>query len=67
MVGGIMALGWAVWGGFLKELLNGASDLTFGIGNKEVREEMSLSNKKKRKMPYAPAIAIGTLLSFFAH
>jgi len=67
MVGGIMALGWAVWGGFLKELLNGASDLTFGLGNKEVREEMTLGNKKKHKMPYAPAIAIGTLLSFFAH
>ena len=67
MVGGIMALGWAVWGGFLKELLNDASDLSFGFGNKEVREEMALSNPKKHKMPYAPAIAIGTLLSFFAH
>jgi hypothetical protein len=24
-----------------------------------------LSNPRKRKMPYAPAIAIGTLFSFF--
>lgn len=67
MVGGIMALGWAVWGGFLKELLNGASDLTFGFKDKAVREEMALNNPKKHKLPYAPAIAIGTLLSFFAH
>jgi len=41
--------------------------LTFGFKKKEVREEMVLSNPKKLKMPYAPAIAIGTLISFFAH
>jgi prepilin peptidase CpaA len=29
--------------------------------------EMKLSNPKRRKMPYAPAIAIGTLISFFAY
>jgi len=28
--------------------------------------EMVLSNPLKRKMPYAPAIAVGTLFSFFA-
>lgn len=67
MVGGVMAIGWAAFGGFLKELLNGASDLTFGWQKREVREEMALSNPKRRKMPYAPAIAIGTLISFFAH
>lgn len=47
MAGGIMALGWAMWGGFLKEI--------------------SLTNPQKRKIPYAPAIAIGTLISFFSH
>jgi hypothetical protein len=26
-----------------------------------------LANPLARKMPYAPAIAIGTLMSFFAH
>jgi prepilin peptidase CpaA len=67
MVGGIMVLAWAAFGGFLKELFTGASDLTFGCQKHEVREEMALSNPKRRKMPYAPAIAIGTLLSFFAH
>ena len=28
--------------------------------------ELVLSNPLARKMPYAPAIAIGTLMSFFA-
>jgi prepilin peptidase CpaA len=49
MAGGIMVLGWALFGGFLKDLFKGAG------------------NHLKRKMPYAPAIAIGTLISFFAH
>ena len=66
MAGGIMALGWAAFGGWLKELFNGASDLTFGFGSAAVRQEMALANPAKRKMPYAPAIAIGTLISFFA-
>lgn len=67
MAGGIMALGWAAFGGFLKDLFAGASNLTFGFGNAAVRQEMALANPLKRKMPYAPAIAIGTLISFFAH
>ena len=28
--------------------------------------EMKLSNPKRRKMPYAPAIAVGTLCSFLS-
>jgi prepilin peptidase CpaA len=48
MAGGLMVLGWALFGGFLKDLFKGAGD------------------HLKRKMPYAPAIAIGTLVSFFA-
>ncbi len=28
--------------------------------------ELTLSNPRARKMPYAPAIAIGALMSFFA-
>jgi prepilin peptidase CpaA len=67
MAGGVMVFLWAAFGGFLKDLLNGASALTFGIKDKAVRDEMTLSNPLKRKMPYAPAIAIGTLISFFAH
>ena len=67
MAGGIIVLVWAAFGGFLKELFTGASNLTFGLKNREVREEMVIGNPLKRKIPYAPAIAIGTLISFFAH
>lgn len=69
MVGGIMAVGWAAIGGFLGELFTGAGDLIFGWKKRGMRgnPELTLSNPRARKMPYAPAIAIGTLISFFAH
>jgi len=68
MVGGVMALGWAVCGGFLKELFSGAGSLAFGWAKRGgLRDpELVLSNPLRRKMPYAPAIAVGTLISFFA-
>jgi len=65
LVGGVMALGWAVWGGFLGELFQHTGDLVFGA--KEERGEATLTNPLRRKMPYAPAIAIGTLMSFLGH
>lgn len=65
LAGGVMALGWAAWGGFLKELFQNTGDLAFG-SNQE-RGEAVLTNPLRRKMPYAPAIAIGTVLSFFTH
>jgi prepilin peptidase CpaA len=65
IVGGIMVLCWAAFGGFFRELFNGTSDLVFvwkhGTGSDP---DMALSNPVRRKMPYAPAIAIGTLISF---
>ena len=67
MAGGLMVFLWAAFGGFLKDLFTGASNLTFGLKDRAVRQEMVLSNPLKRKIPYAPAIAIGTLISFFAH
>lgn len=69
MAGGIMVVCWAIVGGFLKDLFLGASNLAFGWKERGgVRDpEMVLSNPLRRKMPYAPAIAIGTLISFFAH
>jgi prepilin peptidase CpaA len=67
MAGGLMVFVWALFGGFLKEMFTGAGNLAFGWKDREVREEMVLTNPLKRKMPYAPAIAIGTLISFFAH
>ena len=67
MAGGLMVFVWALFGGFLKEMFTGAGNLAFGWKDREMREEMVLTNPLKRKMPYAPAIAIGTLISFFAH
>jgi len=69
IVGGIMALGWAAAGGFLGELFKGSSNLLFGWRKRgmHVDPELTLSNPRAHKMPYAPAIAIGALISFFAH
>lgn len=68
MVGGLMVLVWAACGGFLKELFTGAGNLAFGWKERGgLRDpEMALSNPLKRRIPYAPAIALGTLFSFFA-
>jgi prepilin peptidase CpaA len=69
LAGGIMALGWAIFGGFTNDLLRGSGELVFGWRGRATmaHPELVLSNPKARKMPYAPAIAIGTLISFFAH
>lgn len=69
IAGGIMAIGWSIAGGFLGELFHGTSDLVFGIAKRGLHPdpELNLNNPQKRKMPYAPAIAIGTLISFFSH
>lgn len=68
ITGGIMALCWAAAGGFLGELFNGTGDLIFGMKKRGLRPhpELVLSNPVTRKLPYAPAIAIGTLVSFFS-
>lgn len=47
MAGGVMVLAWALFGGFMKDMVKGAG------------------NHLRRQMPYAPAIAVGTLISFF--
>jgi prepilin peptidase CpaA len=67
LAGGIMVLCWAIFGGFISELFHGARNVVLGLGNPTQGEESEylLSNPLKRKMPYAPAIAIGTLISFF--
>ena len=66
--GGVMALGWAVCGGFLRESLDGAGELVFGMRKRGLRPHATLvlANAATRKMPYAPAIAVGTILSFLA-
>jgi len=69
IVGGIMAVGWAIAGGFVGELFGSTSDFLFGWRERGMKNkaELTLSNPKARKMPYAPAIAIGTLISFFGN
>jgi prepilin peptidase CpaA len=69
IIGGIMALCWAVRGRFLGELMSGTGDLICSLPKRGLRRhpELVLSNPATRKMPYAPAIAIGTLMSFFSH
>jgi len=64
LAGGVIALGMAAWGGFLKELFQHTGQLIFSA---QERGEAVLSNPRRHKMPYAPAIAIGTLVSFFVH
>jgi prepilin peptidase CpaA len=68
IAGGIMALAWAAAGGFLGELFSGAGNLVFSFKKRGLKPdpELNLGNPLARKMPYAPAIAIGTLVSFFA-
>lgn len=68
MAGGLMAICWAIAGGFAGELFAGAGDLLAGFGKRGLRPhpELRLNNPLTRKMPYAPAIAIGTLISFFS-
>jgi prepilin peptidase CpaA len=64
-----MVLCWALFGGFLKDLFTGTGNLIFGMRERgSLRDpELVLANPRKRKIPYAPAIAIGTLISFFSH
>ena len=68
VVGGLMALGWMACAGFLRDLFKGP-----GVWGFWRRKRMAVHDQAadsgdflRRKMPYAPAIAIGTVISFFA-
>lgn len=69
LAGGVMAVCWAAARGYLGSLFSGSADLVLGVKERGLRThpELVLSNPRAHKMPYAPAIAIGTLISFFAH
>jgi prepilin peptidase CpaA len=57
---------WAALGGFLLDLFKGTGDLMAGWKSGKLRDpEATIENPRRRKMPYAPAIAVGTLFSFF--
>ena len=68
LAGGVIALAWAAYRGVLGKMFAGSGELIFGIGRRGLRPhaELVLSNPASHKIPYAPAIAVGTLLSFFA-
>jgi prepilin peptidase CpaA len=68
LAGAVLAICWAVAGGFLIETLRGASDILMGLGRRGLRPHPThyLGNPLARKMPYAPAIAVGTICSFLS-
>jgi prepilin peptidase CpaA len=67
MAGGVMAIVWAARQGALGESFDGASDLAFGVVRRGFRRHpvLTLDHPRARAIPYAPAIAVGTLFSFF--
>ncbi len=66
LAGGVIVMIWAAMGGFLLDLFKGTGDLMAGWKSGTLRDpEATIENPRRRKMPYAPAIAIGTIFSFF--
>jgi prepilin peptidase CpaA len=68
LAGGVLALIWAACRGSLRESLDGSSDLIarFRTDGIHPHPGFTLDSPSARTMPYAPAIAIGTIFSFFA-
>ena len=68
VVGGVMALAWAAFGGFLGEMFSGAGDLLFGWGKRGLHTppDLKLSEPKGAEDALcARNCTIGTLISFF--
>jgi len=68
MVGGVLAVGYALWRGCLGKSLDLTGDLLFHFARSGMRphDQIRLGDRNAVSIPYAPAIAIGTLFSFFA-
>ena len=68
LAGGVMVLCWIAYRKVLRVLFLRAGDQIFCWKRNELnrKPEASLADLLKRKMPYEPAIAVGTLMSFFA-
>jgi prepilin peptidase CpaA len=69
LAGGVLAVGYALYHRSLGSSLSGTSDLVAGIlrGKNQRNGQISLANPTALSVPYAPAIAIGTLMAFFAN
>lgn len=67
IAGGLMALIWAACHGVVGQSVDGAGDLliSWKTGFRP-HTTLVLDNPAKLKMPYAPAIAAGTIFSFFS-
>ena len=67
MAGGAIAIVWAAQHRALGESFDGAADLAFGVVRRGFRPHpvLVLDHPRALRIPYAPAIAIGTLFSFF--
>jgi prepilin peptidase CpaA len=67
LAGGVLAVGWALWHGALGASLDSAGDLLTPWRASPPREKRRVRERTDATaLPYAPAIAIGTLLSFLA-
>ena len=68
IAGGILVMCWIAYLKVFRKLLMKAGELIFGGSRNGMsgEPEASLDELLKRKMPYVPAIAIGTFMSFFA-
>jgi len=66
VAGGLIAIGWSLAGGFLMQSMRGTASLIAGFARKGLQpcDTIVLDNPLNRRIPYAPAIAIGTILSF---
>ncbi len=67
IAGGFLAAGYALWYGSLGRSLDTTAELVSGFGKQGLRPHptITLDNAVSLKMPYAPAIAMGTIFSFF--
>ncbi len=67
LAGGILALGWLAYLKVIRNLVQCAGDFIQGRKRKfNDGSTNSMSHLLKRSIPYAPAISIGTFMSFFA-
>ncbi|MFZ1084240.1 MAG: A24 family peptidase [Terracidiphilus sp.] len=67
LAGGIMVLSWIAYLKVFRNLIRFACDFLFGR-KRELQDNPgnSIASLLKRNIPYAPAIAVGTLMSFLA-
>jgi len=69
IAGGILAVGYSLWQGRLGQCLDNTGDLLSRLNRPRAASagEIRLADGGKLSIPYAPAIAVGTLFSFFAY